>query len=520
MVSRSKNLIVQITAAPDAPVLKLRACNFKYVTMEWTKPMCYGDALVIAYKVYVDGKVEAVLAADQQSFTLTKGEACHEYAFQVQAMTAEENLSSRLSNALKVVWPGIKLPPVRVLDDEGGGVCRVAWDEPVISGNAKISFYRVVAESEQTGQAVIVGPLDSHMHEAEFSTLASGRYRIHLEVNAYGSTEPFVSQPVFVDFGHRPDAPHLTVQVFGLEERKRLDRIASSLANKRDRLLRIVTSTEVKDNVSLSRAMSTLRQLDDALNDCLKMIAHFSGFFIVNLSWTCYQPNPMIKLLGFRVFINDQQYGVDLHESIRTIRVKLSLERAVHTIYVTGFTDHAQNESQNSNIVELLSENFFPFTFYCFNNVHHKNKSWPEKGCCAYQDTLPIERSNLSKAKELVHYGLLNEPVSFPRVELFDLVSKKTRSLIEGRSRMGNKPTVLLFWTKWCLSSIRTLNFFIMYSKMFNIQAEFIACHYGHENTTELLDLLKKAGYLDTAVKFVIDIKATGKKRFIILINN
>ena len=147
----------------------------------------------------------------------------------------------------------------------------------------------------------------------------------------------------------------------------------------------------------------------------------------------------MIRKFVIKVLFLHLKFFLTAHESIRTIRVKLSLERAVHTIYVTGFTDHAQNESQNSNIVELLSENFFPFTFYCFNNVHHKNKSWPEKGCCAYQDTLPIERSNLSKAKELVHYGLLNEPVSFPRVELFDLVSKKTRSLIEGRSRMGNK---------------------------------------------------------------------------------
>jgi hypothetical protein len=239
-----------------------------------------------------------------------------------KAMTAEENLSSPLSHPLKVVWPGIKLPNIRAIDHDGG-ILRVGWDEPIISGNAKVSFYRVIAESEQTGQSVIVGPLDSTINECEFNTLANGRHKICLEVNAYGSSEPFCSAPIYVDFGHKPDAPHLTVQVFGLEERKRLDRVAASLANKRDRLLQIVTSSEIKDTVSLSKAMSTLRQLDDTLNDCLKMIAHYSGYFIVNLSWTCYQPNPLIKLLGFRVFINDQQYGVDLHESIRTIRVKV-----------------------------------------------------------------------------------------------------------------------------------------------------------------------------------------------------
>jgi hypothetical protein len=84
MVNRSNNVVIQITAAPDAPVLKLRACNFKYVTMEWNKPACYGDAAIIAYKIYIDGRVEAVLAADQLSYTLSKGDPCHEYSFQVQ----------------------------------------------------------------------------------------------------------------------------------------------------------------------------------------------------------------------------------------------------------------------------------------------------------------------------------------------------------------------------------------------------------------------------------------------------
>jgi hypothetical protein len=237
-------------------------------------------------------------------------------------MTAEENLSSPLSQPLKVMWPGIKVPNIRIIEHDGG-ILRVGWEEPTISGNAKVSFYRVVAECEQTGQSVFVGPLDANINECEFNTLASGRQRIYLEVNAYGSAEPFTSTPIFIDFGHKPDAPHLTVQVFGLEERKRLDRIAASLANKRDRLLRLVTNSQVKDTVSLSKAMSTLRQCDDTLNECLKMIAHYSGYFIVNLTWTCYQPNPLVKLLGFRVFINDEQYGVDLPESVRTIRVKV-----------------------------------------------------------------------------------------------------------------------------------------------------------------------------------------------------
>ena len=61
-----------------------RACNFRYIAIQWDKPNTYGDAMVTGYKVYVNGIVEAILNADQLSFTFTHGKWCEEYAFQVQ----------------------------------------------------------------------------------------------------------------------------------------------------------------------------------------------------------------------------------------------------------------------------------------------------------------------------------------------------------------------------------------------------------------------------------------------------
>lgn len=202
-------------------------------------------------------------------------------------------------------------------------VVRVTWDEPIIGGSAKISFYRVIAECEQTGNVSIQGPFDANIRECEFYGLNSGRHKIHLEITAYGSVEPICSSPIYVDFGHKPESPTLTVQVLGLDERKKLEKIASSLANKRDRLIRIVTNKNSNEKNSLPKAMSTLRQLDESLSDCVKLIGNYTGYFIVNLTWTCYQPNPAVRILGFRVYINGKQYGIDLHESIRTIRVKV-----------------------------------------------------------------------------------------------------------------------------------------------------------------------------------------------------
>jgi hypothetical protein len=326
LANRSKNIILQMCAPPDVPILKLRACNFKYITMEWTKPISYGEAHVIAYKIYVDGKVEAVLSADQTIFTLSKGEPCHEYTFQVQAMTSDEGLTSPISAPLVVIWPGIMVPNLREIENEKG-ILRLGWDDPVLTGNIKISYYRVIAECEYNGQVEIVGPLDSNIHECEFTTLNNGKHKIYLEINAYGLTEPFLSKPVIIDFGSRPEAPVLAYEIPGLEQRSKLDRIASSLANKRDRLLKIITNNQFKEshkNSVLPKAVSTLRQLDEALNDCLKLIGTYTGYFVVNLSWTCHQSQPSIRLLGYRVYVNGKQYGVDLHESIKSIRVKVS----------------------------------------------------------------------------------------------------------------------------------------------------------------------------------------------------
>ena len=78
----------------------------------------------------------------------------------------------------------------------------------------------------------------------------------------------------------------------------------------------------------------------------------------------------MIQLSGYRVYVNDRQYGGDLNGTVKAIRIKLSLEKAVHCIYVSSFSDKPKTESRVSNIIELYSENFFPFSFQCYNNVH------------------------------------------------------------------------------------------------------------------------------------------------------
>ena len=284
IVNTSKYFLLQTSASPDPPELKLRACNYKYITIEWAKPATYGDAKIVAYKFFVDGKVEAVLSSDQTAFTLSKGEPCREYSFQVQAMCNDEKFSSPISLPVYAVWPGVLAPNLKILDNEKG-LLRLGWDDPVITGNSKIAYYRVLAECDLTNEVLIQGQLENNIRECEFTNMSVGKHKIHLEVYAYGVAEPFKSAPVFVDFAYKPEAPTLVSHIPGLEHRAKLDRIASSLINKRDRILKIVTQCPLsKQSKEMSRsifpkAMSILRQLDDALNDCIKLIASYTGKF-------------------------------------------------------------------------------------------------------------------------------------------------------------------------------------------------------------------------------------------------
>lgn len=281
VVNKSKHYIIQTSAPPDAPNLKLRARNFNYISLEWNKPNSYGDAKIVAYKIYIDGKSEAVLSSDQTTYTMDKGEACHEYSFQVQAICNNSKYSSLISAPVLAIWPGIMAPAFRELDNDNGRV-RVGWDEPIIAGNTKVSYYRVLAECEHTGEQTVHGPFENHIRDCSINNMNVGKHKLTLEIYACGIDEPFVAKPVYLDFSYNPEAPTLVASIPGLERRMKIDRVTSSLCNKRDRLLKIVTNCEKSrhraNNKSLiPKAMCSLRQLDDALNDCLKLIANFTG---------------------------------------------------------------------------------------------------------------------------------------------------------------------------------------------------------------------------------------------------
>jgi hypothetical protein len=255
-------------------------------------------------------------------------------------MTADENLSSLISGPLYVKWPGISVINLRQGESDGATM-KINWDDPILYGNAKVSYYNVTAVCEKPNCSYTQGPLENNVTECEFSGINLGKYKVNLEVYVYGSSEPFVSQPISVEFGLKPESPTLFAQVQGLDQRSKLDKMACNLVNKRDRILKIATNSNVRNSPSIKilvpKAMSTLRQLDEALDDCIKLFENYTGYFIVNLNWSCEQINPLVRIVGFKVYVNGKQYGSDLNNTMKSIRIKLPLEKAINTVRIIPY---------------------------------------------------------------------------------------------------------------------------------------------------------------------------------------
>jgi len=79
----------------------------------------------------------------------------------------------------------------------------------------------------------------------------------------------------------------------------------------------------------------------------------------------------------------------------------------------------------------------------------------------SYHETLELERRIASKHP--VNHGLLKRQMAAPRCALFDIFENEYRPLILPSER--SKPTAILFWSKWCHSSKKTLGRFIKFAK-------------------------------------------------------
>ncbi|KAK6994911.1 fibronectin, partial [Biomphalaria glabrata] len=385
ILEKSKQMTIQTSAPPDVPKLSVRACNFHYIAIQWNKPTTYGDALITGYKVYVNGIVEAILNADQLSYTFTQGKWCNEYAFQVQALTAGETLNSKPSEPLIVTWPGSKPPELRRLPSVSSSTIRVAWSEPYLTDGIKVKHYKLCCVESGSDQIVqSVGPIHPDSKEGEIKNIKKGNYSVYLEIHLYGTdtvikTEPFPMQPAL-----SPDPPNISVALVGLEERRQIEKFTCDLVNKRDRLIRevghklkkigaLTFPMRAEKNEEVVMGAHSLTHIEELLESCFSSLDSYTGQLTAIVSWQCPQSNPDMQVSEYKLLVDGKQYGSSIPSGAKSIRIQLGLEQSSYKITMVACSDKPQGTSDESNAVEVLALTFKPFTYYCYHGIHIKD---------------------------------------------------------------------------------------------------------------------------------------------------
>ncbi|ELT90741.1 hypothetical protein CAPTEDRAFT_219540 [Capitella teleta] len=500
VLDRSRLTTIQTSAPPDPPNVTQRACNFKYVAIEWQKPATYGDAGVTGYKVIVNGVVDATLGPDQCTYSFAGGNWCKEYAFQVQALTATDRLCSRPSDPLVVSWPGVQPPLLFKAPPVSSNSMKVKWETPPATEGVKIKQYKLIVMEEETERPIqIIAPIHPDSTEAEIHNLKAGSYLAYLEVHVHGSSEVVKSDVLRLQPTISPDAPVITVTVVGLDERRAIEKVTANLINKRDWLLSFLSGRENSspthhDEHQYTTMKEKLQAVDAMLDDCLEALSQYTGHLLAHVSWTCVQSNPDLVVSGYKVLVDGKQYGTTLHPNVKNIRLKLGLSQPIHQISMVAVSSDKPHASSSleSNVVEVFTEPFRPYSFYTFlSQCPRAGKGMGP----AYQEALAIER----KTCQMVNLGLLKHPVSpVPAATLMDIFEGEYRPLFPPSGPRA--PAMLLFWGQWCHSSRKLISWFVKFARMNASNFEFVAVHCSKTQVTmserlELVNLITANGW-------------------------
>ncbi|XP_033114658.1 uncharacterized protein LOC117115100 [Anneissia japonica] len=166
------------------------------------------------------------------------------------------------------------------------------------------------------------------------------------------------------------------------------------------------------------------------------------------------------------------------------VRVHLSAYHPTNKITVIATTDHAVGDSEPSDVIIVNTAPFKPFASYCFHSTHTKETRFPRVGSCAYVDSLmrEIGPSNFNRVATL-HHGFNTRKIPPASVSVIDVYDGAWHLLIP--SKITNKnPTIILFWTKWCLAATKMLTFFVAYAKKKASVVSCIACCCASQEST------------------------------------
>ncbi|XP_071807417.1 uncharacterized protein [Asterias amurensis] len=493
VIHRSRQLTVQTSAPLATPNLTIRSCTYSGCILEWEKPMQFGNAHLIGYQLRLNGKDHDKLPAGTSTYLFTAGKMCKEYTFTLKALCYIPHLHSKDSDPAIVTWPGVIPPALHRAATTKLNAIKVSWPEPKVTGGAKVQQYKVMCVEESgTGQKACppdrrqplktLGPLSPDQRFAEFPNLSPhAAHTILLDTYVSGIGKAIRSRPMNKQYvARKPAPPSVRVAVRGLEERRALEMEACQLINMRHRVLQELFGYQQESSSSqppgyiehsdhaaeISDALSALAEMEEQLFQVLETLLPYTGTVSVDLEWDLIPDKKDVNLSGFKVLVNGKQHGFLLHSNIDRICLQLSAYDGLHKICLIAVTDHPVGNSDPSEVTVINTSPFLPFSCYCLHTTHRKDSRHPKAGCCNFQQTLAIEASpDATSILMSLHQPLVSSrhvpPASVSVMDVFD----KAQHLLIPTKLTNRCPTMLLFWTRWCLASMKAMDHFVDYAK-------------------------------------------------------
>ncbi|XP_071816673.1 uncharacterized protein [Apostichopus japonicus] len=497
-ICRSQQLTVQTSAPIATPVIVMQESNFEGCTITWQKPEQFGGARLNGYLLTINQETinqqeRLSLPVDTLSYTLRNGKMCQKYTFILKALCCIQEFSSKESDPVSIMWPGVVTPDLRRASTSKVNSIGVKWEEPVTTGGAIVSKLKVLCmvdrcapdttdstlpEAKNPSLNKATPFLNPHCQSVEFTSLAPRtKHLLYLDIHLKGLDRPIRSRALVAEVARRPLTPTLRCSVPTLVERKQLDTEACQLINSQDRILQslydidnhldVSLHHQIKDEILARKRLShfaSLTVVESKLRKCLERIAEHTGTVSVHLSWDLTKDDGDATISGYRILVNDKPHGLVLHSHVTDTTIQLSAYNGKHRIILVAVTDHPVGDSDPSDMVLVDTTPFLPFTHRCLHNVHSAGSRFPTAGCCSYLETYKEE---IATQRMLVGFGRSTKSsrrIPPPSVMVYDLYHKTTSLLVP--TKLSNKrPTLILFWNHWCLASQNAMSFFVQYAK-------------------------------------------------------
>jgi len=508
VIAKSAEVEAQTSAVIVPPVLRVGAYSGTKIDVEWSTPKTFGDAYIEKYLLCLDGSDYAYVSKACNSYTFTSCEPAVAYSFQLRAISTKTGYSSDLSKELLVTCPGSSAPEIYRIKTAVANCIKICWKNPVLKGNANVKSYWIYYCASQMSiktteeilndpDVIAHGPLSAAAVEDCLEGVNPCTiYNVLLQVDILpDDCQSVFSLPLRTRAAMSPNPPRISAEIIGLDERMQVEKILQQSISRRDRLCRemnvlrnmvVIKHLADRDN-EIARLSKAVSEIDTKIKKSLKDIREYTGFAKVLLRWSFPGHDGDAIATGYQIFVNNRQYGGDLTVHTTNTLIELPCDTKPHTVTVVTTTNHPVGNSLDSNIINISTEEFLPFSFFCYYDTHVKGSRYPSVGCCSYNDTLLVDcyRKYDKPGKAIPHQGLLQRKIPAPSTEGLDVYTEQWKPMIE---KNNGKPTFMVFWTKWCGASIRLMKLMNEYAEEYQQHFNYVSCctHSGESSKTHI----------------------------------